>query len=187
MGLIVQPMDANLAEYMGLAADKALMARVVEQNSPAAQAGLKSGDIITCVNGKALSTVEEYTNFEKQVRAGDEIVLEVADGGKSKTVKFKAVNYPDNSGPILTKRLLGFEIKAAPQNQGVSVSAVVPESYLAKQGLRVNDIILGINRVPTNSPDGFYETLIRQRQDDKVTLTIVRGNRRYVIDVPLGN
>ena len=186
VGLIVQPVDANLAEYMGLETQKALMVRLVEADSPADKAGLKNGDIIAAVNGKSLSTIEEYKNFEKQTRAGEEITLEVVGNQKAKTVKLTTTNYPDANAPALAKRLLGFEIKAAPQSQGVGVSAIVPESYLAQQGLRINDVILGINNTPTPTPEIFYETMIKHRQDAAVTLTIVRGNRRYVIDVPVG-
>lgn len=186
LGLIVQPVDANLAEYMGLENSKALMVRLVEQDSPAAKAGLKSGDIITAIDGKNLNTVEEYKNLEKQTRTGAEITLNVLSDKKTKTVKLTAVNYPDKNAPVLAKRLLGVEIKATPQNQGVSVSGFEQQSFLAQQGLRVNDVILGINSTPTPTPEILYETVIRHRQDAAVTLTIVRGNRRYVINVPFG-
>lgn len=186
VGLIVQPMDAGLAEYMGLENRIALMVRLVEPGSPAAKAGLKDGDIITAVNGKAISTVAEYKNFENQVRVGEESVFSLLRDKKTTTIKLIAANYPDGNAPLLTKRLLGIEIKASVQNQGVGVSGLEPESFLAQQGLRVNDIILGVNNTPTPTPELFYEALLRYRQDAAVTLTIVRGNRRYVIDVPLG-
>lgn len=187
IGAIIQPIDANLAEYMGLKNQKALMVRLVEPDSPAAKAAFKNGDIITAINGKSLSTIEEYKNFEKQIRVGEEIIFSVLSGKTTKTVKLTAISYPAQNAPLLARRLLGVEIKAAPQNQGVSVNGFEPESFLAKQGLRVNDIILGINSTPTPTPEIFHETLLRHRQDAAVTLTIVRGNRRYVIDVPLWN
>lgn len=186
VGLIVQPMDAGLAGYMGLENRNALLVRLVEQGSPAAKAGLINGDIITAVNGKSLSTVAEYKNFENQVRVGEESVFSVLRDKKTTTIKLIAANYPDDNAPMLIKRLLGIEIKAALQNQGVAVSAVEAESFLGKQGLRVNDVILGINSAAIPTPELFYEALLRHRQDAAVTLTIVRGNRRYVIDVPLG-
>ena len=188
LGIIVQPVDKTLADYMNLGQAKALLVRMVEPESPAARAGIKTGDIIVYVNGKPMNTTEEYKLFEKNTRAGETVTLTIlGENDKPKNISVKTVNFPDNVAPALAKRLLGFTIQPAAKGKTIVVSEIEPGSFMAQQGLRQGDVILGINNIATPTPEIYYETLIRFRQDSSVNLTIARGNRRYVVAVPLGS
>ncbi|WP_366180995.1 trypsin-like peptidase domain-containing protein [Actinomyces timonensis] len=59
----------------------------VEQGSPAANAGLKQGDVITAINGKSTNQAAALTGFVRQYSAGDEVTLTVIRGGKSQEAK----------------------------------------------------------------------------------------------------
>lgn len=188
LGIIVQPVDQTLADYMNIGITKALLVRLVEPDSPAAKAGLKTGDIIVYVNNKPMGTTEEYKLFEKNTRAGEKVTLAILkENDRTRNVTLTAVNFPDSVAPALAKRLLGFSIAPAAKGTAIVVSAVEPGSFMAQQGLRPDDVVLGINNIATPTPELYYETLIRFRQESSVSLTIQRGNRRYVITVPLGS
>lgn len=61
----------------------------VEKNSPAASGGLKSGDIIVKINGKAISNVA-YLRYELyKHNIGDTIEVEIEREGKEKTLSIK--------------------------------------------------------------------------------------------------
>lgn len=187
LGIIVQPVDKALADYMNLGQAKALLVRLVEPGSPADKAGVKTGDIVVYVNNKPMNTAEEFKLFEKNTRAGETVNLIIlGKNDKTSTVSVKTTNFPDNIAPSLAKRLLGFTIQPAAKGKAIVVNEVVPNSFMAQQGLRQGDVILGINNVATSTPEIYYETIIRFRQESSISLTIARGNRRYVMDVPLG-
>ena len=60
LGLEVQNLDPNLARQFHLRDNKGVVVVQVEPGSPAADAGLRSGDLILEVNGEVVSTVKEY-------------------------------------------------------------------------------------------------------------------------------
>jgi S1-C subfamily serine protease len=67
LGVTVQPLEGQLAEYFGIS--KGVLVSSVTADSPAAKAGIKAGDVITAVNGKA---VTEPSELIEQLRAVDD-------------------------------------------------------------------------------------------------------------------
>ena len=59
----------------------------VSEGSAAEKAGIKSGDVITAVEGKEVKTSEELNAQKNLHSAGDEIELTLTREGKEKTVK----------------------------------------------------------------------------------------------------
>jgi S1-C subfamily serine protease len=61
----------------------------VQPNSPATQAGLQPGDLITSVNGKAVSSTEQFIATVDQYQPGQSVTVTVKRGGQSKTISLK--------------------------------------------------------------------------------------------------
>jgi S1-C subfamily serine protease len=61
----------------------------VGRESPAEEAGLKEGDVILKLNGKALSRREELQAMIKEMSAGDKMALDLLKGGKPETLEMK--------------------------------------------------------------------------------------------------
>ncbi len=59
----------------------------VGDDSPAAQAGLAKGDVVTAIDGQPVTDLRSYSNLLKQYAPGDEIELTHSRDGASKTVK----------------------------------------------------------------------------------------------------
>ena len=59
----------------------------VEQGSPAANAGLKQGDVITAISGKSTNQAAALIGFVRQYSAGDDVALTVIRDGKSQEIK----------------------------------------------------------------------------------------------------
>ncbi len=67
LGLAVQPLTPALAERLGMSEKEGLVVQRVEEASPAAEAGVRPGDVIVEVNHKRVKTVEELkTAVEKR-------------------------------------------------------------------------------------------------------------------------
>lgn len=69
--------------------------------------------------------------------------------------------------------------------QGVYVNDVVPNSSAYKAGIKINDIITAINGDKVKDVMDFRYKLYQYDIGDKVTLTIVRRNKTYTIDIEL--
>ena len=61
LGVQIQPVTAEIAEGLGLKKSQGAIVDDVNPNSPAAKAGLESGDVITAVNGTSVKDARELT------------------------------------------------------------------------------------------------------------------------------
>jgi len=61
----------------------------VNEGGPAARAGLKKGDRVVAVNGKAVKNVEEYFSVMLGLKKGDTVEFTVLRGGKTMAIKVK--------------------------------------------------------------------------------------------------
>ena len=68
LGVTIQELEAQLAEYFGTS--KGVLVNSVTADSPAARAGLKAGDVVTAVNGKAVAEPSELIEAVQAVEDG---------------------------------------------------------------------------------------------------------------------
>jgi putative serine protease PepD len=61
---------------------------------PAAKAGLKPGDLITAINGKRISSVNQFIGTIATFSPGDTVTLTVKRQGQTKTIKLKLGSQP---------------------------------------------------------------------------------------------
>ncbi len=54
IGVSTMPLTKQLADYFGIADGKGVLITSVSEDSPAAKAGLKAGDIITAIDGEKI-------------------------------------------------------------------------------------------------------------------------------------
>jgi serine protease Do len=82
LGVRLQPIDEDLALSLGLPKRRGELAQTVEDNSPAAKAGLKSGDILTKVNGKDVTSEQTVSFLVANLQPGTTIPVEVLREGQ---------------------------------------------------------------------------------------------------------
>jgi len=68
---------------------KGVTVKDVDEDSPAAKAGIKEGDVITQVNGKEIAGVDELRNEIKDVKEGDAVKFTYKRGNKTQTADLK--------------------------------------------------------------------------------------------------
>ena len=59
----------------------------VSEGGAAAKAGLKTGDVITGIEGQDIKTTEELNNIKNEYNAGDTVTLTIVRDGKTMDVK----------------------------------------------------------------------------------------------------
>jgi serine protease Do len=85
LGARLQPLTGQLAEYFG--AKEGVLVSSVDENSPAAKAGLKAGDVITSVNGRSVNDTRDITQEIRAAEEGKDLELGVVRDRKSIMLK----------------------------------------------------------------------------------------------------
>jgi S1-C subfamily serine protease len=101
IGAVVIPADgltAAMRERLDVTANKGLAVVEVMQDSPAARAGLRRGDVITRAGGKEIADVDNLENAFRKAN-GKALTLHVVRGGKEKDLSLTPAEGPGGDGP----------------------------------------------------------------------------------------
>lgn len=149
IGVGIQDITPELRDAFDLAKGQfgVLVTNVVE-DSPAARAGIKSGDIIIEADGKTTSSTAQLRSRIGVKEVGDEVPLTILRNGDplQLTVKVGAVKSQQAQAEKLTPLLQGLRVENNPDGEGVLVVAVAPNSAAAYSGLREGDVIVDANK-----------------------------------------
>ncbi len=183
LGVSMYTVTADIAHSLGLAsATGALVSQVVE-GSPAAKAGIRTGDVITTVNGQAVKSNSELRNSIGLLRVGDKVDIGlVRDGKPLKVTAVIADTTTELSGgpSVIHKSFEGAALADAPDAGGALVRSVEPGSAAALAGLHADDVIVGANRGKVAS---LRELRERAKGAAVLVLEVRRGNS--VLLIPL--
>jgi serine protease Do len=81
LGLKVQDLTPEIAERLSLPQAEGVLVGSVEPNSPAARAGIRSGDVIDEVNRQRVKNVKDFKQLTGQLKKGEGILLHVMREG----------------------------------------------------------------------------------------------------------
>jgi serine protease Do len=87
LGVTMEDLDSQLAEYFGV--KEGVLVKSVTQDSPAAKAGLKAGDVITAINGRHVYDSSDVTRALDRVEGDGDVTIEVMRDKKAQTLKGK--------------------------------------------------------------------------------------------------
>lgn len=159
-------------------AQGAFVAEVIA-DSAAEAAGLKSGDVIVGVNGEPIRSFFELAARVGSIGAGNEVTLNIVRDGDKMDVPVVLDN--EESATVaaeLHPALEGASLSVNAGN-GIVITEIAENSPAARLGLRQNDIILGVNKTPTNT---LAE--LRQAMDNVggvIALNLQRGNSQLYL------
>ena len=95
LGVTIEDLDTQLAEYFGV--KEGVLVKSVTDDSVAAKAGLKAGDVITSISGRHVYDTSDITRALDRVESNGEFTVEVTRDKKPLTLKGKLE--PRESGP----------------------------------------------------------------------------------------
>jgi serine protease Do len=177
LGVSIQPLSAELARSFGIEGKHgALISEVLGEDSPAAKAGLKAGDVIVELNGRPVDSNTHLVHLVADLRPGDTVDLKYYREGRlastkvtvaKRTVEEALVAPPEElqgekgrlgiSGQNLTSQLAS-EIGAT-SKAGVVLVEVDPDGPAEEAGLRRGDILIEANRQPVRTVDDLQRIL----------------------------
>ena len=85
----IQSIDSGIRQYYDLKSDKGVIITKVLPNTPADDAGLKSGDIITEIDGYKISNEQTVFGVFQEFRAGQEIEVKIIRDNSEMTKRMK--------------------------------------------------------------------------------------------------
>lgn len=184
LGVIGQDLTPELAKAFGMdAARGAVVARVLD-DSAAADAGIKSGDIITHVDGQEIRNFDALRNAIGLHREGDKVTIKYLREGEEMSVKLAlSKSQIPGSGRIDFEALQGAQLQDLPDEHplaetldgGVLVAKVAQGSPAARAGLRPGDVIDSANRQPLTSLQDLQTLVAELGEDDQLLLHLQRG------------
>jgi serine protease Do len=202
LGVYIQDVTPELAEALGLDDDaRGALVGEVMPDTPAAEGGLESGDLITRVDELTIEDAGQLRNHIATVPPGEDVELDVLRDGEQTTLTVEIGERPaeesvlspglkpDGGGGGTKSRALGLEVGSlTPQlaaelgyegADGVVVTGVESGSTAYRAGLRQGAIIVEVNRKAVDSPAEFAEMV--ERADSPVLLYVWnQGVRTYL-------
>ena len=203
LGVQIQPVTTEIADSMGLKSDKGALVAEPQANSPAMKAGIKSGDVITKVNGEPVNDARSLARRISTLSPGASVKLTLVRGGKEEVVTITLAEMPKerqaNAG-TQERELNGADVpklglSLAPGNQvagssgeGVVVTQVDPDGPAAERGFKTGDVILDVGGATVSTPNDVKKALADAKGAGKKTVLMrvkSEGGTRFVA-LPIG-
>lgn len=187
LGVDTQDITPEIARMLSITATKGAVVTRVRNATPAAEAGLKPGDVIATLNGKSINSRQDLHNLEGLTPVGTPISLGILRDGKELNVSMtlKASEVRNARGLDLDPRLNGVQLADLADNQrgrgisGAAVKNVARDSRAYASGLRTGDIIVGLNQQDLDNTDDLAALL--QRKPRQLMFTVVRGQSAFYL------
>jgi len=200
IGVGIQEVTPDLAKAFNVPPEKGALVGNVAPDSPGAKAGLQRGDVITELDGQAITGPNDLRLKVGSMTPGTTVHLKINRNGQSRDVSLtlgeapagngagnapgglaenspmRGVEVSELTGDIRQQLGLGSDVK------GVVVTDVPGDSPAADAGLQRGDVIEQVNRQPVNSV-ADYQRLIRQAGSQTLVLLVNRGGTTTFIVV----
>jgi serine protease Do len=197
LGVQIQPVTEEIAESVGLKDAKGALVADVTPNSPALAAGLKTGDTIVELDGKAIKTPTELSRAVARIEPGHKTTLTVLRGGSEKEIpvaigampgekEMAALAGQGGSGEETVRSKLGLSLEASPDGRGVAVAGVAADSPAAEKGLKTGDVILQVGSTDVDDPAALTGAIEKAKKDGQknVLLLVKSGDRQRFVALP---
>ncbi len=198
LGVQIQPVGPDMAEALGLKKAEGAIVDKTMPGTPAADAGLKPGDVITMVNGKEVKDAGDLTREIGMMKPGDKVQLTYTRDGAEKTAdvtlgSLKNENVanaqPNAAEPQESNSGFGLKLAPAqevegPNHNGVAIVGVDPSGEAAQKGLAAGDVILDVGGKPVSTPSDVKSQIANAKEQGKKAVMMrvqtANGEDRFV-------
>jgi serine protease Do len=207
LGVFVKELGAAEAHMFGVEPQSGvLVQQVTDPDSPAAKAGLMSGDIITAVDGKLVKTPQELTSIVADMPVGKTVRVDFIRDGKPQSVNVTLAERPTTmqARAVAPDEDGGGEDYARSSRLGVSVQTVTPElakrmrlqipsgalvqtvepaSPAADAGIKHGDVIHRVDRTLVKTAKDLVQAVKSLNSGQEFALQVERNGRIFFVTV----
>jgi len=161
LGASLQNVSSDIAESLGLARPVGALVVDVTEGGPAAASGLKSGDVISAINGQAVEDAQGVAFRLAVLPIGGTAAVTVLRGGKTLQLSLRLAHAPEipprdairiqSQSPFEGALVVNIspataeEFSLGDAREGVAVVDVAESSIAASIGVQKKDVVLGVN------------------------------------------
>jgi serine protease Do len=163
IGATVQDVTPEIADSLGIPAKSGALVADVTSGGPSARAGLRSGDIVTEVDGTPIKGASELTRRVGLLQPGQSVKLLVRRDGKLQAMTLTSGVRPAEDQLASNDRVApgaarggqsgGLGLMVSPAPGGLKVEGVDPDSDAAAKGIRPGDLIEEVAGKPATSAE----------------------------------
>jgi serine protease Do len=195
LGVGIQDLTSELAEYYGLEEKNGVLVSQVFKGDPAEKAGVKPNDIIVAVDGKPVNTSRELSATIAGLEVGKRTAITVFRNGQEKTLYAELAKRKD-ADLVASQELedngdLGMQVtELTPEaarrfghtedENGVLVVGVQPGSKADQAGIQQGDLVKEVNRKPIDSV-GKLKSELKNKAGEPVRLLVKRPNAGFLV------
>ena len=203
LGVQIQPVTPGIAESLGIKKAEGAMVDEPQSGSPAAKAGIKSGDIITTVNGTPVKDARDLARTIGMMAPDSSVKLDILRDGQSKTMTLTLAQMPneqparaniENAAPTKGVPHIGLSVEPASEvsgagEKGVVVTAVDPNGPAAEQGFQTGNVILDVGGKAVSNAGDVRKALVEAKAQGKhdVLMRVKMGESTRFVALPLGH
>ncbi|MGD0562084.1 MAG: Do family serine endopeptidase [Roseiarcus sp.] len=196
LGVEIQPVTPELAETLGVKNPSGALVARETANSPAANAGVKTGDVITAVNGDAVADPKDLSRRIAALGPQKTADLAIWRNGAAQTIavtlgampmdKEANAETPARAEESTPFAKLGLSLERARGGEGVAVVDVDPSGVAAERGLQAGDVILEAGGKPVTRPGEVAEAFAAAKADGhkSVLLRVKSGDAVHFLALP---
>lgn len=198
LGVSTQEVTRELADAYGLERPAGALIVNVEDGSPAARAGLKSGDVVTQFNGLTITMASELPQAIGRAKVGETYPVSLIRDRKSMNldVKIQLIpeeqgvagsknNAPDMSRLGLTLRDLQDSEKTSLKVAGGALVIKVADGAGADAGLRTGDVVTRLGSTAVTSAREFVAAARKLNPGETVPVSILRRGSSLILALKL--
>ncbi|WP_455819089.1 serine endoprotease DegQ [Pseudomonas cerasi] len=187
LGIKGTEMTGEMAKAFNVDVQRGAFVNEVLPQSAAAKAGIKAGDIITSVDGKAIANFAELRVKIGTTPPGQDVKIGLLRDGKPLTVTVKLDNSTQSSAgaELTTPALQGATLSDGATKEGtkgVKVDEVEKSTPAAQFGLQKDDVIIGVNRTPVQNLTELRKLL--EAKPPLLALSVMRGEENIYLLLP---
>lgn len=194
LGVLIQDIDENLAKALNVPVSSGVLVADITKNSPAEKSGINPGDIILELDGLKVQDGTQLRNEIARRAPGTGVKMVISRNGKQNDLNVILGELPGE--PVKPARKedvfekLGFKVQPVdeqiakilridPNEKGLVVMEILPNSPVFESGLRPGDLIREVNRVPVNTVNDFIEIVARLNSEDTVLVHLKRYDNHF--------
>jgi serine protease Do len=193
LGVMVQDLTEELAQYFGVADKKGVLVAGVLEDSPAQQAGIKEGDVIITFDGQPVKDSRQLIRIVNRSEVGRRVKIGLIRESQQSQLWVKIGQRPSEEDfskrrfkAAASVRWRGIEVSSITaslkerfgieEKTGVVIVDIEENSVADLVGLRIGDVILQINQQPITDISDY------KRLTQKITgSALIKTNRGYFI------
>jgi len=200
LGVTIQDVTRDIADGVGLANARGAIVQEPTGDSPAAKAGVRSGDIITQVDGEEIDDALDLSRTIAGKAPNSEVELTIWRDGAEQTVTVtletlneEVAQAEENNAPTPpedirpTESSVGLTLVPNADGEGLLIQNINPDSAAAQRGFAVGDAILEVDNKAVASVDEFEDAIaaVKDKGLNTALVKASRGGESRFIGLPL--